>query len=356
MMRSLDEILQKGLPLATILGGIEVSPDPETVVTAIADRTSEVLDVPSKIITPKEFRDMELGRLSEDDLRYMITGDIANQSHQVLVPLRHQDYGNLGALVLDLNGFGVKAEEENKIREVMEYVGAHAGQLVATSKKLQEETIKARFDNHTGLMNKSYFLTEVMPRVVEYAKEHPESPISFLMFDLNRFKGVNDRYGHLHGDSVLAEVGQIVNENIYRTTDIATIYQRKNPSQPQGGDTEEAVRYGGEEFVVVLFGTDNKGARIVANRMYDAIENHQFSTEDARDKGSNIYYPYGPSHVTTSIGIATYPGRIVSPDSLLDKADDMLYKAKGIQREKEKALESNGRVAYEALGRPIVSL
>jgi len=310
-------------------------------------------------MTPKEFRDMELGRLSEENLRYMITGNVAEQSHQILVPLRHQDQGNLGALVLDLNGFGVKAEEENKIREVMEYVGAHAGQLVATSKKLQEETIKARFDNHTGLMNKNYFLTEVMPRVVQYAKDNPNAPILFLMFDLNRFKGVNDRYGHLHGDSVLAEVGQIVNENIYRTTDIASIYERKNPSKPQGGDTEEAVRYGGEEFVVVLFGTDNEGAKIVADRMYDAIADHQFSTKDARDKGSSVPYPYGPSHVTASIGMATYhkkSGKIVSADSLLDKADDMLYQAKGIQRDKETALKSNGKVAYEALGKPIVSL
>jgi GGDEF domain-containing protein len=355
-MRALDEIVDKGLNLATELAGITILPNTKDVVDQISNRSEKALGIPTKLITPREFRNMDLGQLTEENLRYMVTGDVATKSHNVVVPLKHQDYGNLGAMLFDLEGFQVGPEEESKIGLLMEYVGKSAGQMIVASKNLQEETIKARFDKHTGLMNKSYFLTEVMPRVTQYSEENPDAPISFLMFDLNRFKGVNDRFGHLHGDSVLTEIGEIVNRNIYRTTDVATIYQRKHPSKPLGGDTEEAVRYGGEEFVVVLFGTDAKGARIVADRMYDAIADHTFSTESARDKGSSVYYPYGPSHVTTSIGVATYPGKIVSAESLLDKADDMLYQAKDLQRDKEKALERDGKVAYESLGRPIVSL
>jgi GGDEF domain-containing protein len=353
-MRPLDEIVERGMDLATSLAGIPISADPKQVVDRIAEKSSEVLSAPTRIIPPREFRGKTNGRLAEEDLQYMMIGNVNTKRVEALIPLQHQDYGNLGALVLDLGDF--ELGEENRIQGVMTYLGQHAGQLVALSKALQKETMKARFDKHTGLMNKGYFLEEVMPRIAQHAKDNPTEPISLLMFDLNRFKGINDRYGHPHGDSVLSEIGDIVNSNIYRTTDLASIYQRKSGSQKPKRDDTEVVRYGGEEFVLVLFGTDSKGAQIVAERIYGAIKDHTFSTEDANDKGTSTYYPYEPNHVTTSIGIATFPGKVINAESLLDRADDMLYQAKDIQRRKEKALENDGQSAYNALPLPILAL
>ena len=121
--------------------------------------------------------------------------------------------------------------------------------------------------------------------------------ISVLMIDLDRFKTVNDTYGHLVGDRVLQQLGDLLRRQV-RTVDVV-------------------ARYGGEEFVVVLPETDEEGAVVFAERLRVAVSENDFS--DAAEK----------LNATVSIGVAGTPGdNIGSGEELIGSADKALYVAK----------------------------
>ncbi len=118
-----------------------------------------------------------------------------------------------------------------------------------------------------------------------------------LMIDLDDFKQVNDVHGHLAGDSVLRQLGQIFRRE-QRTVDII-------------------ARYGGEEFVVLLPETGVAGASIFAERILKKVSGHDFGEGDK------------PIHVTISVGVACYPDeRVQDGETLLKLADQNLYQAK----------------------------
>jgi len=122
------------------------------------------------------------------------------------------------------------------------------------------------------------------------------SKLSLLMLDVDFFKRVNDRYGHLVGDSVLRRVARQVLENI-REIDIFG-------------------RYGGEEFCIILPETGSDAASYVADRVRKAIEEQWVEAYDTRVK------------VTVSIGVSSFPTDGKNTSTLIDKADWALYRAK----------------------------
>ncbi len=133
-----------------------------------------------------------------------------------------------------------------------------------------------------------------MERVRRY-----NAPLSMLLIDLDHFKLINDTYGHLAGDDVLALV--------------ATLLQRAVRS------VDMVARYGGEEFVVVLPETGRQGAMAFADRIREKVAGFGFRIGEAE----NV-------HITTSIGVATYPSpRLDSVEDLFRAADIALYRAKG---------------------------
>jgi two-component system cell cycle response regulator len=154
----------------------------------------------------------------------------------------------------------------------------------------------AHTDPVTHLLNRRGFLarlSEEMDRVRRY-----ESPLGLLMIDVDRFKSVNDNYGHLAGDDVLAE--------------IATLLQKTARS------VDVVARYGGEEFVIILPQTEVNGAFAFAERTREKIALNKFTF------GRSI-----TSHLTASIGVATFPSPgIGSPEEFLHAADVALYRAK----------------------------
>lgn len=126
--------------------------------------------------------------------------------------------------------------------------------------------------------------------------------LSFLMIDVDHFKKYNDQYGHLTGDQILREIGNIIKDNI-REIDIAG-------------------RYGGEEFCVILPDTDLNGAQLAAERIRHAAEEAIIKVYDEEVK------------ITLSLGISTYPDHARNVDELIDKADWALYRAKKMGRNK----------------------
>jgi len=151
----------------------------------------------------------------------------------------------------------------------------------------------ARKDAITGLFSRRY-LDEQLPQLVKGHRRN-QQPISLLMLDLDHFKQVNDDHGHLIGDAVLAKVANAVQGAI------------------RGADS--AVRYGGEEFCIILPGTRRIEALTVAERVREAIEAIDFSDTQAG------------LEVTGSIGVAT----LAEQEGIrewLQRADIALFTAK----------------------------
>jgi diguanylate cyclase (GGDEF)-like protein len=137
----------------------------------------------------------------------------------------------------------------------------------------------------------------------EYARAvRAEAPLGILMVDLDHFKGVNDTYGHLVGDRLLRSVAAAC-RRVIREGDVL-------------------VRYGGEEFIVLLPGAGRDDARTVGERIRRAV-----AETVVDDGGSRIA-------VTVSIGAATYRDTSDSPESLIALADRALYEAKDAGRDR----------------------
>ena len=127
-----------------------------------------------------------------------------------------------------------------------------------------------------------------------------ESPVSLLFCDIDYFKRFNDTYGHQAGDECLVRVAQAMEETLNRPADLV-------------------ARYGGEEFIALLVDTDPEGARMLAERMRDRIE--ELKIENA---GSSVC-----GYLTVSLGVATIvPNPTLKPEDLVDLADRALYASK----------------------------
>jgi two-component system cell cycle response regulator len=151
-------------------------------------------------------------------------------------------------------------------------------------------------DNLTGLYNYAYFRHFLSLEAKRSARR--KDPVSLLMIDLDDFKLVNDTLGHLVGDALLGELGELLT-NASREVDFV-------------------ARYGGEEFVIALPFTDAKGARTCAENIRRRIEDYSFNC-----LSSDV-----PKKITASIGVATFPWDARSVEELIHKADQALYQAK----------------------------
>lgn len=155
-------------------------------------------------------------------------------------------------------------------------------------------------DGLTGLWNYRY-LRLALNREVERATRFQRS-LSVLLLDLDRFKVVNDRYGHQRGDAVLIEVAARVRA-VIREVDVF-------------------ARYGGEEFLLILPETDVTGAELLAARIGRAVRERPFGGPDEV-----------PIQMTTSVGIAVFPHQGRTPQALVRNADRALYVAKAAGRD-----------------------
>jgi two-component system, cell cycle response regulator len=150
-------------------------------------------------------------------------------------------------------------------------------------------------DGLTKVFNKKYF-TDYLEKEFAFATRH-NGPLALIFLDIDHFKKINDTHGHPAGDFVLAELSQMMVE-LLRTEDVL-------------------ARFGGEEFTILCRGSDQNGAKIVAERLRRAVEQRKFTFG-----GKEI-------PVTISLGIAAVPESNVSDHSaFLAAADKALYEAK----------------------------
>jgi diguanylate cyclase (GGDEF)-like protein len=151
-------------------------------------------------------------------------------------------------------------------------------------------------DDLTQLYN-SRFLNAALRREVERSRRY-RVPLSLIFLDLDGFKSINDRHGHLCGSRALVEVGAVIRATV-REIDVV-------------------ARFGGDEFTVILPQTGRAGARVIAERIRERIA----ATHYLKAHGLEV-------RVTASLGIATYPEHGVTGDALVARADQAMYSAKG---------------------------
>ena len=150
-------------------------------------------------------------------------------------------------------------------------------------------------DDLTQLYNSRY-LTQALRREAK-RRVRSQQPLSLLFVDIDGFKAVNDRHGHLNGSRALVEVARIVRE-CSRETDVA-------------------ARYGGDEFAIVLPDTGAAGAMAVARRVCKRIRAHVFLQTEGID-----------FRLTASTGAATLPDTAATVEELIQAADDAMYQVK----------------------------
>jgi len=155
-------------------------------------------------------------------------------------------------------------------------------------------------DRLTGLLNRGTW-ENLVDAEYERFRRYGQAT-SLVMFDIDHFKPVNDTYGHLSGDEVIRHTADVTRNNIRQS--------------------DSAGRYGGEEFGIILPETDAESARIICERIREAIENSTVSTT-----AGDIRY-------TVSMGIAQLTETPENYMQWMQKADEALYKAKESGRNK----------------------
>ena len=167
--------------------------------------------------------------------------------------------------------------------------------VYALKKKLDEINKLIVIDELTKCYNRRY-INEKLPIDIELAKAN-NLPLAIAMIDIDYFKLINDKYGHLLGDLVLKDIINIVKDNIR-------------------GKSDWIARYGGEEFLILFNDTSKEEAYNLLKRIKSIVENSILKYDDIE------------INITISIGMASLTNEINDMDKLIRIADKNLYKAK----------------------------
>lgn len=236
------------------------------------------------VVIPDALNDKRVLNIADDESGFVTRSLIA-------VPMYSKDRP-LGVIEL------VNSSEENFSDErikLLEIIADFASIAVQNANYLKTIEEKATIDDCTDLYNARY-MYKIIENEVSRSKRTGGS-FSVIFFDLDHFKNVNDNHGHLIGSQLLREVANIIRGSI----------------RP----TDWGVRYGGDEFVVILQGADFRNAITVTERIREKLIAKTFFTKE----GYNIKVP-------ASFGLATFPEDAGTVEEIIKAADNAMYKAK----------------------------
>jgi len=193
---------------------------------------------------------------------------------------------------IEFSELGARVRSMLRIKRLQEEVERKSTELAEANRKLLH---MSQTDGLTGLRNRRY-IEERLQEMFEHSKRLHE-PLACMLCDLDKFKSVNDTYGHQAGDAVLKQFARIL--------------------EGEAREIDKVGRYGGEEFIVLLPGTPLDSAVTFAERVRKAVEDHTFVFEG------------GTLKRTASFGVSGWPHPAISHcESLVKTADDALYVAK----------------------------
>ncbi len=207
----------------------------------------------------------------------------------------------------DIEAFVEIAIKEKFTSEELQYVKLLLKSIFLYFLRLYKARRLALHDELTDLYNNRYlkeYLKQESIRALRY-----NTKFSIIFLDLDGLKEINDSYGHIYGAKTLKELGKLLKKHT-RSSDVVG-------------------RFGGDEFIIVIFGASKKEAKSVAERLRKKIKENVFLKEE----GYNI-------KLTASFGIASFPEDATNIDELINKADKAMYQVKksgkdGVQCYKE---------------------
>ncbi|MGZ8562052.1 MAG: bifunctional diguanylate cyclase/phosphohydrolase [Candidatus Limnocylindria bacterium] len=173
---------------------------------------------------------------------------------------------------------------------------------------------RAAHDRLTGVANRETLITTLNSEIERATRHHKWLSVAFI--DIDRFKPINDTYGHHSGDAVLREIAGLIRDNI-RASDLFG-------------------RYGGEEFMLILPETNPEDATVLAEHLRGLVMEHPMRVAEEQ-----------PLRVTISIGVAGDVGSQLQADRLVDQADAAMYAAKSLGRNRTyryRAVDDNAPV------------
>jgi diguanylate cyclase (GGDEF)-like protein len=256
-------------------------------VDGVAAREAMIREVPDLILTDTRLPGIDglsLARLVRQDSRFGLTPIVFLTHHDTVAD-------QIEALSAGADHFLTEPVD----RELLTHLVINRAER---GRRLREMVHR---DGLTGLLNHATLMAE-LEHAVEYARRHGET-FAFLMIDVDHFKRVNDRYGHIAGDQVLLHVARV-----FQTTARAS---------------DLIGRYGGEEFGMILRRTDRAGAGILATKLRTALQ------EQPAVVGAGETIP-----VKVCIGVAVYPEDSTAANEVAQLADAALYRAKAGGRDR----------------------
>jgi diguanylate cyclase (GGDEF)-like protein len=216
-------------------------------------------------------------------------------THLLALPIRLEGRV-VGGIWIFSDGNPFDSDERQRAELVVE----QAELALINAERFLQAREKAFIDDVTSLYNARYLLSALDREVNRAARS--QSRLSVLFLDLDRFKTVNDRFGHLVGSRVLRELGVLLQDSVRAIDTVG--------------------RYGGDEFTILLVDTGLDGALSVADRIRQSVAGHIFGGERGLDL-----------RLTISVGVATFPAHGDSRERLLDLADKAMYLAKALGRD-----------------------
>lgn len=214
------------------------------------------------------------------------------------------------------------AQEITIIRSILAVMVMVVGSSKALARTLSELEYYSSHDPLTGLHNRRYF-NEMLEYEVGRSMRHGHS-FSLLMLDLDDFKDVNDTWGHPCGDSVL----RLIAENLQAETRVGDL----------------SARLGGDEFILLLTETGREGAQVVADKLRRRLRDCSYTAPDGK-----------PFHVTTSIGLITFPDDASTVSDLMTGVDMGLYRAKTQGKDSIGTMDSiSKQVQHNRMNRDLV--
>jgi diguanylate cyclase (GGDEF)-like protein len=219
----------------------------------------------------------------------------------MLAPLMHED-SLIGVVCLTRHADAPLPEAD---RELLRWATKYLAETILRTVDRAIIEQQARRDALTQLANRHTFDREIERHAAQV--ERDETPCALIMLDIDRFKSLNDRYGHLAGDEVLRCAARMVQSCVART---------------RAADRPLVARYGGEELSVLLPGSGLDGAYRVAEDILSTVRRKAINFE-----GQVI-------RLTISAGVAVAPQHGTTPSELIAAADAALYRAKQAGRDR----------------------
>jgi diguanylate cyclase (GGDEF)-like protein/PAS domain S-box-containing protein len=238
---------------------------------------------------------VNLSRASEDAQTEVLLDNGGPRYFDVRITSLQDRHGRFAGQFIDLRDITQRHLATTGLEQANARLVAQLEVIDLLRAQLQEQAIR---DELTGLFNRRY-LQETLPRELSRAARGAY-PVAVVMMDIDRFKAINDRYGHKAGDLILQAVGELLHAQI-RCEDIA-------------------CRYGGEEFVLVF-------PALPLEHAYRRAEQLRLSFEALR-----VEYEGAELSTTISAGVAVFPNHGETDEDLLRAADQALYAAKAAGR------------------------